>query len=77
MDRVTVREARANLRTLLDRVEAGEEIIIVRRGRQAARLVPARRTAKLPSLARFRKSIHLRGEPLSKTVIRLRQEQWR
>lgn len=35
-------EAKNTLGTLLDRVEAGEEIVITRRGRPVARLVDAR-----------------------------------
>ena len=34
-------EAKSKLGTLLDRVERGEEILITRRGRAVARLVPA------------------------------------
>ena len=38
---VNVRQARESLSKLLDAVEAGEEVVIVRRGRAVARLVPA------------------------------------
>jgi prevent-host-death family protein len=38
---VNVRETRENLARLLDAVAAGEEVVIVRRGRPVARLVPA------------------------------------
>lgn len=38
---VNVRETRENLSRLLDAVAAGEEIVIMRRGRPVARLVPA------------------------------------
>ena len=34
-------EAKTNLSELLDRVERGEEVVITRRGRPVARLVPA------------------------------------
>lgn len=39
MTTVNVREAREKISRLLDAVAAGEEIVIVRRGRPAARLV--------------------------------------
>jgi len=39
--RVTASEAKAKLLALLDRVAAGEEVEITKRGRVAARLVPA------------------------------------
>jgi prevent-host-death family protein len=39
---VGVHEAKTNLSQLLERVSAGEEIVITRRGEEVARLVPAR-----------------------------------
>jgi prevent-host-death family protein len=41
---VGVHEAKTNLSKLLERVCAGEEISITRRGEEVARLVPARRS---------------------------------
>lgn len=41
MAMVNVRETRENLSRLLDAVAAGEEVVIMRRGRPVARLVPA------------------------------------
>ena len=41
---VGVHEAKTNLSKLLERVLAGEEISITRRGEEVARLVPPRRT---------------------------------
>jgi prevent-host-death family protein len=40
---VGVHEAKTNLSKLLERVSAGEEIAITRRGEEIARLVPTRR----------------------------------
>lgn len=40
MKEVGALEAKSRLEQLLDRVEAGEEIVITRRGRAVARLVP-------------------------------------
>lgn len=37
---VNVHEAKTHLSRLLERVEAGEEIVLARRGRPVARLVP-------------------------------------
>jgi prevent-host-death family protein len=45
MDQINVYEAKTHLSRLLDRVEAGEEIIIGRAGRPIARLVPYRKPA--------------------------------
>jgi len=44
---VTATQAKAHILSLLDDVEAGEEIEITRHGRLVARLVPARRGAAL------------------------------
>ena len=75
MKSVSVRHARANLRALLDRVTAGDEIVIVRRGRPVARLVAPKRTRRrLPDLAAFRASLPVKGKPLSETVIAGRRE---
>ena len=40
---VNVHDAKTHLSRLLERVEAGEEIVIARNGRPVARLVPAQR----------------------------------
>jgi len=74
--RVSVGEARARFRELLDRVRAGEEIVLTRRGKEVARLVPPRPRKRLPDLGSFRASIELKGEPASRTVARLRGEEW-
>ena len=39
---VPIAEAKAKLAALVDRAEAGEEIILTRHGRPAARLVPVK-----------------------------------
>lgn len=43
---VDVREARIHLSRLLERVEAGEEIVLARAGRPVARLCPVARHAE-------------------------------
>ena len=77
MGQVSVREARARLRELIERALAGEETVLLRRGKEVARLVPPQSQGKLlPELDGFRATIELRGEPASATVARLRDEQW-
>ena len=72
---VSVAEARQNLKALLDEVSAGREVSVVRRGQEVARLVPPpRRRGRLPALGSFRASIRVTGEPLSRTVVRMRRE---
>jgi prevent-host-death family protein len=68
MQRVELSEARARFSELVDRAEAGREIIITRRGREVARLVPARRVrtksanaAAIDSIIRFSKTLKVKG----------------
>ncbi len=50
--KVSVREARQHLRRLLDHVQAGDEVVVLRRGVEVGRLVrPERKTAALPDLS--------------------------
>jgi prevent-host-death family protein len=46
MKSVNIHEAKTHLSRLVERVEAGEEIIIAKAGRPAARLVPIEGTRK-------------------------------
>ena len=57
MRSVNVSETRENLAQLLDAVEAGEEIMIVRRDRPVARLVPIE-----TAMTTFRDRAALRAE---------------
>ena len=76
MNEVSIKEARRRLSDLVDAAERGESVVITRRGRQVARLGPARSkpVAGLPDLSRFRSSIKVKGKPLSKAVIDAREE---
>jgi prevent-host-death family protein len=75
MKAVSVAEARRKLKTLLDEVSSGQEIAVVRRGREVARLIPPKRNRRrLPALSSFRASIRVRGEPVSRVVARARRE---
>ena len=76
MATVSVKQARNQLKTILSRAEGGEEVLIARRGKVIARIVPpAHRTRRLPSLKNLRSRIRLRGRPLSATVLRDREEE--
>ena len=59
MDQVNVHEAKTHLSRLLERVEAGEEIVISRAGRPVARLVAYRglRSRRRPGAWRGRVEI--------------------
>jgi prevent-host-death family protein len=75
MKRVSVAEARSRFKALLDEVQSGHPVSVVRRGREVARLVPPRRRARpLPDLRAFRASIRVTGRSVSRTVIRARRD---
>lgn len=55
MSTVTLADAKAHLSRLLDRVEAGEEVVITRCGQSVARIAPIERPKQaLKPLAEFR-----------------------
>ena len=64
MDTVNLAQAKARLSELLDKVEAGQEVVITRRGKAVAHLSPVlgpRKALPLGELAGFRASMpHLR-----------------
>ncbi len=73
---INAKEARARLSDLLKRAEKGGEVLLVRRGKKVARLVPAKKLHKtLPSLKEFRASIRVKGQPLSTVVVKDRQKE--
>lgn len=62
---VGVREIRQNLSRYLDRVKAGEELVITERGREVARLVPSGEHADPRArLARLLDVVAPAGRPL-------------
>jgi prevent-host-death family protein len=66
---VGIKQARQELPDLIDRAEAGEEIMITRQGIPVAKLVAAPKTLKaLPSLAQFRRQIGRTGTAAVKLV---------
>ncbi len=77
MRRVSVKETQSSLRILLDRVKAGEEVVISRRGKDVARIVPPlQKSLRLPDLSALRASIiRAHGEPISSLVSRMRKEE--
>jgi prevent-host-death family protein len=67
--KVSVREAREGLCRLLDQVQAGDEVVVLRRGVEVGRLVPPERKATpLPDLGALRSSVKLRGRALSQEI---------
>ena len=69
MVEVNIKEARSRLSELLKRVEEGEEIIIKRRGKKVAKMVPSRDENRLPSVRDFGASLRMKWKPLSQRTI--------
>jgi len=73
---INAKQARAKLSSLRKRVEEGGEVVLLRRGKRIARLIPVeRKQGRLPTLKEFRASIRIKGEPLSIDVIRGREDE--
>jgi antitoxin (DNA-binding transcriptional repressor) of toxin-antitoxin stability system len=74
--KISVEEAAINLRSLLEEVAKGEEVILLEENKVVARLVPPQQKEKrLASMKLFRDSITVKGESLSTTVINARFEE--
>ncbi len=73
--KISAKEARERFSEILDRAERGEEVVILRRGKPAVRLSRAQkgRHPRLPALADFRASIHVKGK-LTDTLLKERKE---
>ena len=75
MSKINVEEAARDLKDLLKRVAAGEEITLVEHDKPVARIVPpSNRQNLLTKMKEFRSSLSVNGEPLSQTIIKARQE---
>ncbi|MGH8672707.1 MAG: type II toxin-antitoxin system Phd/YefM family antitoxin [Burkholderiales bacterium] len=73
---VGTKELRKHLSDVLDRVARGEKVVVHRRGRPAAALVPlGDRAGRLPSLAAFRARLRPRGRSLSSDVMAGREDE--
>jgi prevent-host-death family protein len=62
MDRVPLSEAEGHMAELIDRVENGEEIVILRDGKPAVKLVPVADAAGMPGTAPPRRLGIARGK---------------
>jgi len=76
MTTVSIKEARKNFSSLINKAQHGGKILITRRGKIIAKLEGIESTRpRFPSLLKFRKTIKIRGTPLSKAVIQGRKEE--
>ncbi|MCY4427234.1 MAG: type II toxin-antitoxin system prevent-host-death family antitoxin [Halieaceae bacterium] len=77
MDTVNLAQAKARLSELLDKVEAGQEVVITRRGKAVAHLSPVLRPKKalpLGELAWFRASMPRLRRPATELLREARDE---
>lgn len=77
MDTINLTQAKARLSELLDKVEAGREIVITRRGKAVAHLSPAtgpRKPLPLGELAGFRASMPRLRRPAAELLREVRDE---
>ena len=77
MDTINLTQAKARLNEFLDRVEAGHEFVITRRGKTVAHLAPATRPRKplpLGELAAFRASMPRLRRPAAELLREVRDE---
>lgn len=64
--KVSIREFRQRLRYLLEQVQAGDEVVVLRRGVEVGRLVrPERTCPPLPDLSGFRAAGRDEGLPFN------------
>lgn len=76
MLKITVEEAARNLKSLLEQVAKGEEVILLEQNKTVARLVPPlSKEQRLAIIKQFRDSLVIKGEALSATVINARKEE--
>jgi prevent-host-death family protein len=73
---IGIAEARARLGGLISRAEAGEEIVVTRRGRPVARIVAVQPPKQaIPSFAEFRATMPRMRTSSARLVSQLRDEE--
>ncbi|MEA5617493.1 type II toxin-antitoxin system prevent-host-death family antitoxin [Cronbergia sp. UHCC 0137] len=76
MTQITIEEATQNLYKLLEQVAKGEQFVLMKEGKEIARLLPPQQEKTVfPSLNSFRKSIVLKGSAMSTTILEERENE--
>jgi prevent-host-death family protein len=77
MGPVNLKDARRRLSDLVTAAERGESVVITRRGKEVARLVPAmpKPLKRFPDLSEFRASIKVKGRSLTDELLAMRGEE--
>ena len=79
MDMVSLAKAKAHLNELIDRVEAGQEVVITRRGKAVAHLSAAvypKEPVPLDDLAQFRSTMPRLHRPAAELLREMRDERF-
>lgn len=74
---VNIRELVHNFSKYLKEVKDGEQILVMERNVPVAEIIPHNPHVKKPGWKREIKRIKVKGEALSETVVRMRQEEQR
>lgn len=76
MSNVSLAQAKANLSRIIDKVEAGEDVVITRHGRPVAKVTAVRAARQsIASLAEFRAGIPRRKGSSAEALRHLRDEE--
>jgi len=77
MGPVNLKEARRRLSDLVSAAERGERVVITRRGKEVAEIVPRapRPVLPFPDLTEFRASIKVKGRSLTDELLAMRREE--
>ncbi len=79
MESIGIYEAKSKLSELIERVESGREVVITRRGKPVAKLVPAKagvevdNSAAMEELRRFSKTIKLKRKLTQRELREMRE----
>ncbi len=71
---INIRELTHNFSSYLKKVKVGERIVIMERNKPIADLIPHNENIAQPGWKRNIEPIKIKGEALSKTIVRMREE---
>ena len=72
---INIREFNHNLSKYLKKIKAGERITILERNQPIADLIPHNANVSEPGWKREIKKIPIKGQPLSKTIVKSRKDE--
>jgi prevent-host-death family protein len=76
MENATVGEIQKNFSGVLKRIQAGEEITVLKRGRPVAKITAMGPKNKIDWPDFYKEAVKLKGQPLSDTVIEGREDRF-